>query len=160
MMRITKSLLRFLFYVCFFFAISGCSNNIHHETGHYYSQHHTKNLANYRVRGKSYHVLSSSRNYQEKGYASWYGKQFHHKRTSSGERYNMYHLTAAHKTLPLATYVKVTNLKNGRHVVVKINDRGPFVSNRLIDLSYAAAKKIGMVGHGLVPVRVVAVHRG
>lgn len=110
----------------------------------------------YRVRGKRYHVMKTSKNYQEQGIASWYGRAFHRKKTSSGERFNMYRMTAAHKTLPLSTHVLVTNLKNGRKVIVKVNDRGPFVSNRLIDLSYAAAKKIGMVGSGIVPVNIQA----
>ncbi len=117
------------------------------------------NSASYHVKGKSYHVLKKASHYEEKGVASWYGRKFHKKRTSSGERYNMYRLTAAHKTLPLSTYVLVTNLKNGRHVIVKVNDRGPFVYNRLIDLSYAAAKKLGMVGSGTAPVTVKVVTR-
>ena len=102
-------------------------------------------------------LLSAAKNYKEQGNASWYGRKFHKKRTSSGERYNMYKLTAAHRTLPLSTHVKVTNLKNGRNVIVKINDRGPYVSDRLIDLSYAAAKKIGMLGRGTAYVEVKAV---
>lgn len=111
----------------------------------------------YRVFGRPYFVMKSSKNYEEKGIASWYGSQFHRRFTSSGERYNMFHMTAAHKTLPLSTYVLVTNLMNGRKVVVKVNDRGPFVSNRIIDLSYAAAKKLGMVGLGIVRVNVKAI---
>ena len=112
--------------------------------------------SHYRKFGKTYAVLSSSKNYEEQGLASWYGRRFHRKRTTSGERYNMYQLTAAHKTLPFSSRVLVTNLKNGKHVIVRINDRGPFVRNRLIDLSYAAAKKLGMLGHGTVPVMVKA----
>lgn len=119
----------------------------------------THKTPSYRVYGKPYQVLSSSKNYHEKGVASWYGRKFHHKRTSSGERYNMYELTAAHKTLPLASRVLVTNLNNGRQVIVKVNDRGPFVSNRLIDLSYAAAKRLGMVGRGLANVDVKALDK-
>lgn len=110
----------------------------------------------YHVFGKHYVVMKSSKDYQAKGTASWYGRAFHLRTTSSGERYNMYKLTAAHKTLPLPTYVQVTNLINGRKVVVKVNDRGPFVGNRLIDLSYGAAKQLGMVGRGLAPVRIKA----
>ncbi len=90
----------------------------------------------------------------QKGLASWYGADFHGKRTSNKEIYNMYAMTAAHKTLPFGTYVKVTNLDNGRSVVVRINDRGPFVKGRIIDLSYAAAKKLGMSSEGVVPVKV------
>lgn len=97
---------------------------------------------------------SEGRNYNEKGNASWYGRELHRHRTYSGERFNMYQLTAAHKTLPMATKVQVTNLLNGRKVIVRINDRGPFVPGRLIDLSYAAAKQIGMLGYGTVPVQI------
>ena len=88
------------------------------------------------------------------GNASWYGRGFQHRRTTSGERYNMYAMTAAHRTLPLNTRVQVTNLKNGRTVVVRINDRGPFVRHRVIDLSYAAAKQLQMVGRGVAPVSI------
>ena len=115
------------------------------------------NPAHYNVFGKRYYTLTSSRGYHEKGIASWYGTKFHGKRTSSGEPYDMYAMTAAHKTLPLPTYVEVTNLNNGRKVIVKVNDRGPFHDNRLIDLSYSAATKLGIVakGTGLVDVRVI-----
>jgi rare lipoprotein A len=91
---------------------------------------------------------------QTKGIASWYGSDFHGRRTASGEIYNMYDYTAAHKTLPLGTYARVINLKNCKSVIVRINDRGPFVKGRIIDLSYAAAKKIDMIGPGTVPVRI------
>lgn len=111
----------------------------------------------YRVFGKKYHVMASSKNYEEQGIASWYGTKFHARRTSSGERYNMLAMTAAHKTLPLPTYVQVTNLKNGKKIIVKVNDRGPFEANRLIDLSYVAAKKLGMIGHGTTYVDVKAI---
>ena len=92
--------------------------------------------------------------YSETGIASWYGSDFHGKPTASGEIYNMYAMTAAHKTLPLGTYVRVTNLENGRSVVVKINDRGPFVKGRIIDLTYTAAKKLGMIHKGTAKVRI------
>jgi rare lipoprotein A len=111
----------------------------------------------YTVFGKKYYVLSSSRNYEEHGIASWYGTKFDGRHTSNGERYNMLAMTAAHKTLPLPTYVEVTNLKNGRKVIVKVTDRGPFEASRLIDLSYAAAKKLGMLGHGTAIVNVRAI---
>ncbi len=116
------------------------------------------NMAFYHVYGKRYYVMKSSRNYQASGTASWYGTKFHAQRTSSGERYNMLAMTAAHKTLPLPTYVEVTNLRNKRHVIVKVNDRGPFSGNRLIDLSYVAAKKLGMIGHGTTPVHIRAIN--
>ena len=110
----------------------------------------------YVIKGKRYHLLSSSTGYDEKGEASWYGRYFHGKKTASGERYNMYDRTAAHKTLPLQTWVRVTNLSNNREIVVRINDRGPFARARIIDLSYSAAKDLGMVNKGVAPVRVTA----
>lgn len=115
------------------------------------------NPASYEVGYQRYYVLKDNANYIERGVASWYGTKFHGKRTSSGEPYNMYAMTAAHKTLPLPTYARITNLRNGRTVVVKINDRGPFKDNRLIDLSYAAAVKLGITaeGTGLVEVRAL-----
>jgi rare lipoprotein A len=114
------------------------------------------NPKNYKVLGKWYSVKQSSAGYQEKGIASWYGKKFHGHRTSSGETYDMYAMTAAHKTLPLPTYVQVTHLENGRSVIVKVNDRGPFHENRIIDLSYSAAKKLGVTAKGVAAVEVVA----
>ena len=111
----------------------------------------------YTVRGKKYYVLHSSKHYEEQGIASWYGTLFHGRQASDGERYNMLSMTAAHRTLPLPTYVQVTNLKNGRKIIVKVTDRGPFKYNRLIDLSYAAAKKLGMLNHGTAPVDVKAI---
>jgi rare lipoprotein A len=115
------------------------------------------NPPSYVVYGKRYHVLKSSENYVERGIASWYGTKFHAKRTSSGEPYSMLTMTAAHKSLPLPTYAEVTNLSNHRKVIVKINDRGPFRDNRIIDLSYVAAKKLGITatGTGLVEVRAI-----
>lgn len=115
------------------------------------------NKPSYVVFGKRYYVMRSSNNYSQVGIASWYGTKFHRRNTSSGEPYNMLAMTAAHKSLPLPTYVEVTNLKNHRKIIVRVNDRGPFESNRLIDLSYVAAKKLGMLGHGTAPVRVTAI---
>lgn len=111
----------------------------------------------YTVFGVTYFPLSSSVGYREKGIASWYGKKFHGRRTSSGETYDMYAMTAAHKTLPLPTYVEVTNLKNNRKVLVKVNDRGPFVDGRIIDLSYTAAQELDLIGPGTGPVLVEAI---
>jgi len=111
----------------------------------------------YDVFGKRYYVLSSSVGYWERGVASWYGPGFHQVRTSTGERYDMYGMTAAHKTLPLPAYVRVTNLQNGRSVVVRVNDRGPFVGNRIIDLSYSAAARLDMLHNGTAMVEVRAV---
>jgi len=118
------------------------------------------NPASYTVNGRRYYVLGSAAGYAERGIASWYGNKFHGHRTSSGETYDMYAMTAAHKTLPLPSYVRVTNLKNGRTVVVRVNDRGPFHRNRLIDLSYVAAKKLGIIDSGTGLVEVVAVQPG
>ncbi|MDC9724358.1 MAG: septal ring lytic transglycosylase RlpA family protein [Gammaproteobacteria bacterium] len=115
------------------------------------------NPAHYEVFGKRYYTLKTSRDYHEKGIASWYGKKFHGRRTSSGEIYDMYAMTAAHKTLPLPSYLEVTNLTNGRKIIVKVNDRGPFHGNRLIDLSYSAAKQLDIVakGTGMVELRAI-----
>ncbi|TAL65214.1 MAG: septal ring lytic transglycosylase RlpA family protein [Legionella sp.] len=109
----------------------------------------------YVIKGKTYHVMKSAKNYKAKGVASWYGSSPRNQKTSTGERYNMYGMTAAHPTLPLATRVRVKNLNNGRSIVVRINDRGPFSSNRLIDLSFAAAKKLGIKGLAPVEIEVV-----
>lgn len=114
------------------------------------------NPAEYRVDGKVYQVLTNTHRYKERGVASWYGTKFHKQRTSSGEPYNMYLMSAAHKTLPLPTYVKVTNLTNGKFAIVKVNDRGPFHSERIIDLSYAAALKLGVFPKGTAAVEVEA----
>ena len=110
----------------------------------------------YEVYGQRYTVMPTSQGYSERGVASWYGKKFHGRSTSSGERYDMHAMTAAHKTLPLPTNVRVTNLETGKSIIVRVNDRGPFVKNRLIDLSYAAAKELDVVTHGTALVEVVA----
>ena len=111
----------------------------------------------YTVFGKTYKVLDSSYGYREQGVASWYGNKCHGNLTASRETYDMYAMTAAHKTLPLPTYVEVRNLKNGKRVVVRVNDRGPFVDNRIIDLSYAAASRLDMVRDGTSLVEVMAI---
>ena len=110
----------------------------------------------YEVFGTRYYVLDSSEDFVERGTASWYGRDFHREPTSSGETYDMYAMTAAHKTLPLPTWVEVTNLENGRKVIVKVNDRGPFVGDRIIDMSYAAAEALDMVTAGTARVEVRA----
>ncbi len=116
------------------------------------------NPKSYEVLGKRYHVLRSGKNYQKQGIASWYGKKFHGRKTANGETYDMFAMTAAHKTLPLPSYVRVTNLKNKRSVILRVNDRGPFHSGRIIDLSYTAAVKLGIQknGTGFVEVSTVA----
>lgn len=118
------------------------------------------NPEHYEVFGKRYHVLPSAEGYEQTGIASWYGTKFHGRRTSSGETYDMYAMTAAHKTLPLPSFVEVVNLENGRRAVLKVNDRGPFHGERLIDLSYAAARKLGVYPAGTAEVRVRALAPG
>jgi len=115
------------------------------------------NPDSYEVYGDRYFILKDVRGYKERGYASWYGKKFNGKRTSSGEPYDMFKMTAAHKTLPIPCYARVTNLDNGRSVVVRINDRGPFHEGRIIDLSYTAAVKLGSLDRGSIPVEVEAI---
>ena len=116
------------------------------------------NGPDYEVFGKRYTVMPTSANYQERGVASWYGKKFHGRLTSNREPYDMYQMTAAHKTLPLPTYVRVRNLRNNTSVIVRVNDRGPFVNNRIIDLSYAAAMKLDMIRDGTSLVEVTAIN--
>lgn len=118
------------------------------------------NHSPYTVNGQTYRVLDSAAGYRERGVASWYGSKFHGRRTSSGEPFDMYKVSAAHKTLPLPSWVEVTNLDNGRTLVVRVNDRGPFARGRIIDLSYAAAVKLGVVGHGTARVEVRALDFG
>ncbi len=118
------------------------------------------NPKSYVVFGKRYRVLRRNKGYVRRGVASWYGAKFHGRPTSNGERYNMYRMTAAHKSLRIPTYVRVRNLENGKVIVVRVNDRGPFVGNRIIDLSYAAAHKIGMLGKGTAFVQIETVEPG
>jgi rare lipoprotein A len=115
------------------------------------------NPPSYVVNGKRYFTRMNSRGYRARGIASWYGTKFHGRSTSSGEPYDMYQMTAAHRTLPLPTYVEVTNLANDRRVVVRVNDRGPFHPDRLLDLSYAAAAKLGIVETGTAEVSMRAI---
>ncbi len=115
------------------------------------------NPESYEVFGVTYKLLPSSSKYKQKGVASWYGSKFHGRRTSSGETYDMLQLTAAHKTLPIPCYVKVSNLDNGKSIIVRVNDRGPFVKSRIIDLSYVAAHKIGMTEKGTANVVVESI---
>ena len=116
----------------------------------------TGNPPSYSVYGKTYHTLDSVAGYEATGRASWYGRKFQGRRTSSGETFDTLQLSAAHPTLPIPSYVRVTNLENDRQMVVRVNDRGPFHDNRIIDLSYAAAVKLGFAEAGTAPVRVVA----
>ena len=152
--------------------LSACSGNqvsrYYHPYGGSYSKPalpgghggHRKTGKPYQVAGRTYVPLSSAYGYDRTGVASWYGRDFHGKLTANGEHYDMHALSAAHKTLPLPTLVRVTNLENGRSVVVRVNDRGPFVKSRLIDLSYAAAKALGYAEKGTTRVRVQALDSG
>jgi rare lipoprotein A len=115
------------------------------------------NKSPYTQFGKTYYVMRSSKGYRETGIASWYGSKFHGRKTSNGEVYNMYAMTAAHKTLPIPTYVRVTNQENRRSIVVRVNDRGPFHESRLIDLSYGAALKLGFAKKGTAKVSIEAI---
>ncbi len=110
----------------------------------------------YKIKGKYYRPLQSARGFSQKGIASWYGKKFHGRRTANGEIYNMHKISAAHKTLPMGTWVKVLNLDNGKKLTVRINDRGPFVRGRIIDLSYKAAQHLGVARPGMAKVKIVA----
>ncbi len=142
----------FLLASVFLFQLGGCGPKRHIIKGKYAKGTYKP----YRIGGKTYYPLPSSKGFVETGYASWYGSNFHGRQTANGEKYNMYAMTAAHKILPMNTYVRVENLDNNRSVVVRINDRGPFVRNRVIDLSYAAAKRLGIIGPGTARVRLVA----
>lgn len=115
------------------------------------------NHSPYEVLGRTYRVMDSATGYRERGTASWYGTKFHGRPTSSGEPYDLYQLTAAHRTLPLPTWVEVTRLDTGKTIVVRVNDRGPFHPDRIIDLSWAAASELGMTELGTAPVEVSAI---
>ncbi|MDN5850003.1 MAG: septal ring lytic transglycosylase RlpA family protein [Nitrococcus sp.] len=132
-------------------AAAGCSLNAEHDS----SRARAKSNS-YEVYGQRYYVLHSTDGFVQRGIASWYGRKFHGRRTSSGEVFDMYAMTAAHKRLPIPSQVEVINLANGRRAVVRINDRGPFVDNRIIDVSYAAAKQLGMLGSGTALVEIRA----
>ncbi len=113
----------------------------------------------YVINNQVYYPVNSAAGYRQTGVASWYGRQFQGKRTANGEIFNMYAATAAHKTLPMNTMLLVRNLENGRETTVRVNDRGPFAKNRIIDLSYAAARKLDMLGRGTARVRIIALGR-
>ncbi|WP_309149043.1 MULTISPECIES: septal ring lytic transglycosylase RlpA family protein [Dasania] len=115
------------------------------------------NRSPYKVLGKTYHLLPGVKGYVEEGIGSWYGTKFHGRNTSNGELYSLYKATAAHKTLPIPCFAKVTNLENGKQIIVRINDRGPFHEDRIIDLSYAAAVKLGYAQKGTARLRVEAI---
>jgi rare lipoprotein A len=161
----------FSLFILFIFLMTGCSKKLDspYEYGHKPPPEGSEQKATkgstpatqrpYTIKGKQYTPMASAHGYEEKGLASWYGKKFHGRKTSNGETYDMYAMTAAHKTLPMGTWVKVNNLGNNRQIIVRVNDRGPFVRGRIIDLSYTGAKKMGMVGPGMARVKVTALGR-
>lgn len=130
---------------------------LHDATPHYIAPEQRK-FSPYQVYGVHYRPMQDARHYLAEGEASWYGQKFHGYHTANGETYDMYSMTAAHKTLPLPTFVRVTNLANQRQAIVRVNDRGPFHGNRIIDLSFAAAKKLDMLKTGTAHVRIEAIH--
>ena len=144
------------FYLVFILFISSCGGH----TTRVIETPETRELKGwqkpYEVDGQRYQPLRDHQGFQQRGIASWYGRKFHGRKTSNGEVYDMYGMSAAHKTLPMGVYVKVTHLGNGRHIVVRVNDRGPFVAGRVIDLSYGAAKQLGIVESGTAKVEVQA----
>ncbi len=141
------------------FVLQGCGSHERavHGLKHSRPKRYVKGTQRpYKINGKTYYPLPSAIGYSETGLASWYGPKFHGRQTANGERYNMYGFTAAHRILPMNTMVRVENLENGRSVVVRINDRGPFVKNRVIDLSRSAAAKLGMLKRGVAKVKITA----
>ncbi len=136
--------------------LSACGKKVQTKPWKPYSENLSKygNHSPYRVNGRKYHVNNNPVGFTEKGQASWYGKKFHGRKTSNQEIFDMYKLTAAHKILPLPSYVEVTNLDNGKQVIVRVNDRGPFVGDRIIDLSYGAAKALDFVNQGIANVKI------
>ncbi len=151
MKKLFSLLLVILFLLC------GCATRVTPPTGPPVPGRKTPGTQRpYRINGRKYYPLPTAQGFEERGIASWYGRQFHGRKTSNGETYDMYAETAAHKTLPMNTRVLVKNLDNNREMVVRINDRGPFVRGRVIDLSYTAAKKLGVVAKGTARVKLTA----
>lgn len=154
-MPATRPVFRPVFYICLFFLVTGLLAGCF--GGKAWRKGGVPGSRSYTVGGKTYHPLKSAHGFVEEGVASWYGPGFHGKKTASGEIYDQNAMTAAHKILPLGTMVRVTNLANRRQVIVKINDRGPFVADRVIDLSRTAASKLGITGKGTGRVRIQSV---
>jgi len=142
------------------FLLSGCASKSPPYSKNGKGNWSDPTQAPYVIKGVTYYPIPDATGFREKGIASWYGKYFHGRSTSNGERYNMYDMTAAHKILPMNTMLRVRNLDNGRETVVRINDRGPFVDGRIIDLSYTAAKQLGVVDPGTSRVEIVAIADG
>lgn len=135
------------------FLAAGCAERVEYRPPY---KKTTPTQRPYQINGKTYYPIGSSHGYRERGTASWYGKKFHGRKTANGETYNMYAKTAAHKTLPMNTVLLVRNLENGRETVVRVNDRGPFVNNRIIDLSYTAANELDIVRNGIAKTEIIA----
>ena len=156
MIKTAQRLLFLLLGLALLFAFTGCSQKKagYKRTKYTSAARHKATMRTYRVRGRMYKPTYVGVNDTMRGISSWYGPNFHGKLTSNGETYNMHAMTAAHKTWPMDTMVRVENLKNGKSVVVRINDRGPFVSGRVIDCSYAAGKAIGLDKTGIAPVKL------
>ncbi|MFA6304022.1 MAG: septal ring lytic transglycosylase RlpA family protein [Legionella sp.] len=141
-MRLTIKTIKYFIITALLFNLSACIKS-------------KPDQASYKVKGKVYTTLKSAKGYKARGLASTYSKRLHNRKTSNGERYNMHAMTAAHTTLPFNTRLRVKNLKNGRTVVVRINDRGPFYSMRIIDLSYAAASRLGITSVSMVEIEAL-----
>jgi rare lipoprotein A len=141
-MRLTIKTIHYFIITALLFNLSACMKT-------------KPDMASYTVKGKVYRPLKSAKGYKARGLASFYSKRFHNRKTANGERYNMHAMTAAHRTLPFNTRLRVKNLKNGRTVVVRINDRGPFYSMRIIDLSYAAANRLGITNPSMVELQAL-----
>ncbi len=152
-----KRLIKLLFVICF---LSSCITSSTGPTKIPGETQTTKVSKPYVIDGRRYYPIASSRGFVQTGNASWYGDKFHGRLTANGETYDMYKTTAAHKTLPFNTYLEVHNLENGKTTIVRINDRGPFVQGRIIDLSYTSAKALGIVGPGTAKVRITALQQG
>ena len=171
-----NNIIRYLGIICLILTIAGCA-----PKGRYYQDHDSApkviphkvtskdavakyepyasaNMRPYTIRGINYRPLHTGKGFSDKGHASWYGQKFHGHRTANGEIYDMYEMSAAHKTLPLPSFVRVTNLQNGKQVVVRVNDRGPFHRGRVIDLSYAAALKLDILKTGVGEVKIDVIH--
>ncbi|KTD69050.1 MULTISPECIES: septal ring lytic transglycosylase RlpA family protein [Legionella] len=142
-MRLTIKTIQYFIITILLFSLSACMKT-------------KPDVASYKVKGKVYTPLKSAKGYKARGLASFYGHRFHNRKTANGERYNMHAMTAAHPTLPLNTRLRVKNVKNGRTVVVRINDRGPFYSSRIIDLSYAAASRLGITSTSMVEIQALS----
>ncbi|PJD92644.1 MAG: septal ring lytic transglycosylase RlpA family lipoprotein [Legionella sp.] len=142
-MKLTIKTIQYLIILALLLSLNACTTTKVEKGG------------SYKVKGKTYTLLKSAKGYKAKGTASFYGKRFHNRKTSNGERYNMYSMTAAHPTLPFNTRLQVKNIKNGKTVVVRVNDRGPFYSARIIDLSYAAANRLGISSTSTVEIKAL-----